>query len=100
MAIGARDFERLNREQWATDVLASTFSDAASFNYMSAGGENRFNKYKVIEKSEIDWPLQAMSRLYFNVSPTFPGLYSIYNYEKEFPHEVNNQGRSFQGCRK
>ena len=41
---------------------------------------NKPNKLKIIDQSaEFDWPIKELGKVYFDVLPTFPGLYTFHH---------------------
>ncbi|MCB0377789.1 MAG: hypothetical protein KDD33_04790, partial [Bdellovibrionales bacterium] len=96
--IGAREVDYIDNKNWLTSLANRVTSDAASFN-MGAGHEDMMKpQFEIVDKSkDINWPLEELSRTYFEILPTFPGLYTYLDEtgkdEKEWPHENTNPGR-------
>jgi len=100
--IGAREVPHLNNE-WLQDVMGATLSDAASFKLQGSKIDNLRPQFEVINKnSETNWSLDELGRVYFDVLPTFPSLYTYIDEtdqnRSEWPYENTNPGQAFQQC--
>jgi len=81
--VGAREVDFVDNNEWLKDVYSRTKSDAATMASLSLDSmngqfmENKQPELQIIDRSEINWPLDELSRTYFEVLPTFPGLYTF-----------------------
>ncbi len=99
--IGAREVGYIDNNRWVKDVMSRTFSDAASFELQGSHEDNLSPELEIVNKaSDINWPLDELGRTYFEVLPTFPGLYTYMNETgenvAEWPYDTNDPGRSFE----
>ncbi len=99
--IGAREVHNIDSNSWASDVMARTASDAASFELSGSQQDTLRPEYEIAnQSSDINWPLEELSRTYFQVLPTFPGLYTYMNESgenvEEWPYDNTDPGRSFE----
>jgi hypothetical protein len=103
--IGAREVDYIDDNDWLKSVATRTMNDAAA-GLEGMDGQRDGNKtpeFEIVNKeSDINWPLEELSRTYFEVLPTFPGFYTFMNEENidksDFPHENTNPGSSFRKC--
>jgi hypothetical protein len=101
--IGARQVGYIDNNDWWQTVGSRVISDAASLDLQGSYEENRVPEFEVInQENGINWPLDELSRTYFEVLPTFPGLYTFADElgqdVREWPYESTNPGRSFNQC--
>lgn len=102
-SIGAREVEYIDGNNWLKETMGRTLNDAATFKMNGSHVENRAPELRIIDQSsEIDWPLKELSKTYFEVLPTFPGLYTYMDetgeHVEEWPYRNTNPGRSFKQC--
>ncbi len=104
--IGAREVQYIDTNNWAGEVMGRTMTDAAALangNLSEMGGSDTDNynaQFQIVHQSEdINWPLEELGRTYFEVLPTFPGLYTYMNEDGEdvsnWPYDSTDPGRSF-----
>ncbi len=102
--VGAREVDYIDNNNWLSDVSGRTLTDAATFNFNGSHVENQKPELRVVERSDINWPLEELSRTYFNVLPTFPGLYTYLNETgetvAEWPYDADatDPGQAFTRC--
>lgn len=98
-SIGAREVSYIDNNQWVNDVMMRTVTDAAAMKLQGSNVDNLNPELQVVDRSDINWPLEELSRSYFEVLPTFPGLYTYMNETGEnvsdWPYDNTNPGRSF-----
>jgi hypothetical protein len=98
--IGAREVF-YDSNDWASLVFNQTLTDMTSFNLQGSQVDNLRPEFEVVnQESDINWPLNELSRTYFEVLPTFPGLYTYMNesgeHVEEWPYANTDPGRSFE----
>ncbi len=99
--IGAREVNYVDSDRWVNDVMAKTASDAAAMQLQGSQVDNLKPELEIVrQNSDINWPLEELSRTYFEVLPTFPGLYTYMNESgenvEEWPYDNTDPGRSFE----
>ena len=78
----------------------------AAKNYVTAQEDGHFGEELEVVNKEDDaaWPLRELGRVYFNLLPTFPGLYSYVERPSEiedpyeWPDFNSSPAKSFEGC--
>lgn len=101
--IGAREVAYIDGQSWWTDSLMRTATDAATMKLNGSGVNNRAPELQVVNQgSDINWALDALSSTYFDILPTFPGLYTFPNedgaFAKEWPYENTDPGQASNLC--
>lgn len=108
-AVGARQVEYIHDASYASEVVGRTMNDISAIRSGFTGpldgsnSENRAPKFQMVSQdSDINWALNELSKAYFEISPTFPGLYTFLNEtgvnEKEWPYEDTNPGQVANLC--
>ena len=78
--IGGREMEYVdNMDNVLSQTLGDSLSDMKIGNYHKIKDENKASRFQVVNRqTDIDWSQKELSRAYFEVLPTFPGLYTMY----------------------
>ena len=83
--IGAREVEA-DKNSWVSQLVQATYKDFASFNLEGSQQENKTSRFKVVEQdSDFNWIIKSLTQTYFNILPSFPGIYTLNAEEREFP---------------
>ncbi len=102
--IGAREVGYIDNNKWINDVMSQIASDAASFKLQGSQVQNMTPQFEVAnQSSDINWPLDELSRTYFEVLPTFPSFYTFMNEESDdklldWPYRNTDPGQAFTQC--
>lgn len=107
--IGAREVGYIDDNSWLKQSFTQVSSDAAAIATLDSSGingshvENMTPKFQIVnQESDINWPLEELSRTYFEVLPTFPGFYTFMTNNGQeridWPYRNTDPGQSFTKC--
>ena len=86
--IGAREVS-VDQNDWFDVVLRETYKDALAFKHSGSETENSASTFNLVEKdSDINWTLNELSHVYFNILPTFPGFYTFFEEDQNKKQET------------
>ncbi len=102
--IGAREVGYIDDNKWINNVMSQIATDTAALNLNGSHVQNMTPQFEIInQESGINWPLDELSRTYFEVLPTFPSFYTFLNEEgddklTDWPYRNTDPGQAFTQC--